>query len=1419
MVVPSSSSWTIPSAALGLLVPVVVLLVAPAQAATTVPGGTIGADQLWDATGSPYILGGDVTIGSSATLSIEAGTVVLVDGTYTIQILGGLDAAGSASQPISFLPNATVARWGGLYFNASSLPSSLSNVSLSAVTVGIWLESPGALVSLTDVSVDNAALWGIDAHLVHGRLEASHVTLTNSLEGIRLRTSDNITVADLTTVNMSGIWPPSRKSFLGINASELSDSSFTGIVMNSSSALFMDSARIQISGITGDRNFAPVSWAGLDVIDSDQFVIDDVDMKGYSDGLRLWEVTNSTATDISVDSAYGTGVFATCSCIIDNATVTNSSLGVHAEAVWGGQATVRNVHVLNSSLGFASYTLFGISNSLYRYNVDFTVGNSVDNVPILAYYRNVNPPPATTGPYSWLFVYGSTGVTVDARNLTSRGAPVAVWADVQGGSLVNLNYTGGLPGLAVANASGLSLRNIYISTTRTRAFLADASDRITVAGSTFNSYAAIPVEWTRVTNSTIENTSALRTDFSDVGSKAFIFDYCNGLYVADSSFASPTANELFSIDGNDMSFVRSTFLGNGTFGFRGSANRLLFHSSQTRSWLAFDVSGADITVESSQILGALRSSGDRLHIIDSDFRLRRPFGSPNNGVILYGGSDVTIEDNRFVGVASGIEIRGSSTYGPTDLRIRWNYFRDSSVGIETTIPGVVNVRNWIYENEFYNNSYNVWDNGYSNGLTWHNPQTLHGNFWDDYTGQDADGDYIGDSPYTIGPGGAQDLYPLMRPWDKGPPTARIDVPTVVDEDTNVWLDATNSTDDRAIVVSYWVIYDIGGPYTLTGLIVPFTFHTPGSYRVEFFAFDSWNHSASQGADVAVRDRTPPVVASPVGILWVDEDRDVSLTAAVTDNDPSWSFGAVFIWSFEGGWGDMNLSFVTMGPTATVTFETPGEYQAVFTAADAAGNVAQTMFTVRVADVTSPTFDLIGNDNATLDEGTILTLEVVNLADNDPTFPGPGAVSWTVLDPGGNATTSASAALTFLVGRPGDYTVNYSVQDPAGNSVGGSWSFVALDALPPTWQPPGNVIEDSGVPFTLSAEGAFDWSGIVTSVWSIGGEEIGSDLSIDVSFDTPGTFELWLELADPLGHTSAFELTVTILDITSPWPVEPSPVANLRVRQNEWLHVDAAAIFADNDPTFPATGVFLWTTTVVDATWGSQRDHPLLNVSFPDVGDVVLTLEAWDASHHRGGVEIRVRVVDGVPPTSLQWTRDPSDALTAGAVANFSASAVDAGAITYSWDFGDGTNGTGRAISHVYASAGNYSITLIAVDGFGNAASETFQVHVEAAPEPAGRGPDTGGQDRGDAGDDGSLLGGLGLPALLIIGVAAAAGVAATVLVSRRRRREPPAPPAAPEAAERAEAQPTEAEYGDSKSYYERLYGPSSGQDEPRRPGP
>jgi len=70
----------------------------------------------------------------------------------------------------------------------------------------------------------------------------------------------------------------------------------------------------------------------------------------------------------------------------------------------------------------------------------------------------------------------------------------------------------------------------------------------------------------------------------------------------------------------------------------------------------------------------------------------------------------------------------------------------------------------------------------------------------------------------------------------------------------------------------------------------------------------------------------------------------------------------------------------------------------------------------------------------------------------------------------------------------------------------------------------------------------------------------------------------------------------------------------------------------------------------------------------------------------------------------------------GASLGLSASAGTGASIeSYTWNFGDGQSASGQSVSHVYAVAGDYTLSLTVTDAFGNTGSATDQIAVADTP--------------------------------------------------------------------------------------------------------
>jgi chitodextrinase len=166
------------------------------------------------------------------------------------------------------------------------------------------------------------------------------------------------------------------------------------------------------------------------------------------------------------------------------------------------------------------------------------------------------------------------------------------------------------------------------------------------------------------------------------------------------------------------------------------------------------------------------------------------------------------------------------------------------------------------------------------------------------------------------------------------------------------------------------------------------------------------------------------------------------------------------------------------------------------------------------------------------------------------------------------------------------------------------------------------------------------------------------------------------------------------------------------------------------------------------------------------GVYTATLSVSDLVGHSVTTSLTVLVNPSLTATAVAL---PSPAYAGSSVGILAEVVGGTAPYTYHWSLGDATTGTSVSLSHAYATAGNYTISLNVTDALGVIASSSTTVQVKAAPSSSTSGSSSGSSSV-------SLTSGTGLYLLLGMVLLAVVVVALGVVLARRPK-SPPGPPA------------------------------------------
>lgn len=349
-----------------------------------------------------------------------------------------------------------------------------------------------------------------------------------------------------------------------------------------------------------------------------------------------------------------------------------------------------------------------------------------------------------------------------------------------------------------------------------------------------------------------------------------------------------------------------------------------------------------------------------------------------------------------------------------------------------------------------------------------------------------------------------------------------------------------------------------------------------------------------------------------------------------------------------------------------------------TVEDPAGNSDNCTATVTVNDATPPTA-LCQNKTLVLDGSGSATLLVsdINNGSSDNC-----AISTRVLD-----------QTSFNCSDLGTNTVTLTVTDVNSNVSTCTATVTVQDNQTPTINCPSNIVECSldgnGAIVTYPAVTGSDNCGYTISQTDASGLTSGSTFPIGT------TTQEWT-ITDAAGNTNSCSFDIT---------VDATPVADYSFSP---ACEGGSVFFTDESTIETGYSIVSWTWNMDDGSGPISLVDPIHVFADTGMYDVALTVVSAEGCSSTVTQTVHVTPV---PSASFTFVGDCE-----GNPINFTnTSTIDAGTLTYAWNFGDGNTSTAPSPSHAYAVDGTYTVTLTVTSDNGCQDVATASVQVNESP--------------------------------------------------------------------------------------------------------
>jgi probable HAF family extracellular repeat protein len=276
---------------------------------------------------------------------------------------------------------------------------------------------------------------------------------------------------------------------------------------------------------------------------------------------------------------------------------------------------------------------------------------------------------------------------------------------------------------------------------------------------------------------------------------------------------------------------------------------------------------------------------------------------------------------------------------------------------------------------------------------------------------------------------------------------------------------------------------------------------------------------------------------------------------------------------------------------------------------------------------------------------------------------------------------------------------------------------------PTASTTGPYAISEGEAVVLDASTSIDPEGDpLTYVWTFGdgSPAVQGAQASHVYQDYGSPYTVLLTARDPSGLSNTVSTTVT---------VENRPPAVVITPVDSVVAGTTASWVAEMSDPGIDDGTYLITYDWGDGTppdTFSLSDEGMLsrNHAYGTVGSYALVVSARDRDLAVGADTFNVLVVPvNRPPIAVPGGPYSADEGSPVAFDGSRSHDFDGDALSYAWDFGDGSTGTGASPTHSFASFGTYSVSLRVTDAFGLSATVMTQAVIGNLAPSVAAGPD------------------------------------------------------------------------------------------------